>query len=95
MAIKNKNIFAKPTVFRDEPPMQDGKFSKDGGDGISERDSFDERESFDSPQLKRKRRNARERYKFTVPDSCKLEMQKLNGIEELDLDFLLAAHPYP
>jgi len=57
--------------------------------------SEDERDEGESPLLRRKKKNARERLKFTLPDSCKMEMQKLNTIEKMNMDYVLVAHPYP
>jgi hypothetical protein len=34
-------------------------------------------------------------FKYDLPNNCKLEIQRLNRIEKLDDDYILAAHPYP
>jgi len=39
--------------------------------------------------------SAKDRVKYDIPNSCKLEMLKLNRIEKLDQDYVLVAHPYP
>lgn len=39
--------------------------------------------------------SSKEKVKYDLPVSCKLEMLKLNRIEKLDEDYVLVAHPYP
>lgn len=33
--------------------------------------------------------------RYQIPGSCKLEILKLNKVDKLDEDYVLAAHPYP
>lgn len=33
--------------------------------------------------------------KYAIPQSCKLEVLKVNKIEKLDDDYILIAHPFP
>lgn len=39
--------------------------------------------------------SSKDKAKYDIPNSCKLEMLKLNRIEKLDEDYVLVAHPYP
>jgi hypothetical protein len=38
---------------------------------------------------------AENKAKYDLPNTCKLQMQKLNRIEKLDEDYVLVAHPFP
>jgi hypothetical protein len=37
----------------------------------------------------------KESYKYDLPNTCKLEILKLNRIEKLEDEYVLLAHPYP
>ena len=59
------------------------------------RDSSQENHPEETAAEQKRRKDARERLKHSIPDSCKLEMLKLNRIEKLDMDYVLVAHPFP